>query len=247
MAKQIIPNLRKLAEMTCNPNLKMPNLDEEVKQEEIRDIPNLQGFIYVPPINLYVAKQRDYAGLTWFDTHKQLHSKNLYMPTIPQFIAFINYLKGDYRKLGKKEKQEAEQILDDILTVRSPWRVEWLDAKFEERNKQLYIHYNHRTVNGELKPQNSEKLEKCLMDDKLPGINLEHWLNNPTKQGLPKLDNPDGKLHYWYPRDNCIARFYAVSFWAGLYCNRGPFYSLPSLGVFAVSRAKILDGDENKK
>ena len=233
MAKRINPNLLKLAEMTCNPNLKMPNLDEEKEQRAVESVPDKKRFIYVPSIGLYVAKQRTHTGLKWDDCHKQLHLENLHMPTIPQFIGFINYLKGDYQKIGIKEKQEAEQILDDILTVRSPWRVEYLDAFFKQRGKDLYIHYNHRTVNGELKPQNSEKLESCLMDDKLPGIDLDYWLNNHTKQGLPLSNTQNGNFYYGYPLNGCVARFGAIMVGADLECNVNLGESYASLGVFA--------------
>ena len=240
MKKRINPNLLKLAEMTCNPDLKMPNLEESLEEQEISlDTSPKEGFIYVPSIGVHVAKQRSHTGLNWTDTHSQLHQEGLYMPTIPQFIAFVNYLKGDYQRLGVKEKQEAEQILDDILTVRNPWRAEWLDARFEEKGEELYVHYNHRTIKGELKSQ-SEKLEGCLMENKLPGIDLEYWLNNHTKQGLPKPDNLDGDLCYWGPRNNRVARFDAYSGRVNLLCDRNPDYSDDSLGVFGVCEANAM-------
>jgi hypothetical protein len=194
-----------------------------------------QGMIYLPSLNLNFAKQRTHTGLNWYDTHKELHKINQRMPTIPELIAYIKFLQTDYQTV---DKQEADSILDDILTVKSPWRAEWLDADFKVKNKQLYINYNHYTDSaGNLLPKNTEKLEACLMTDKLPGIDLQDWLDNPTSQGLPRPNINEGSLFYWYPRsDNIsVARFYAGSDRAFLGCNRNPRALDASLGVFACA------------
>ena len=231
--KQINPNLKKLAEMTCNPDLKMPDLEGSLEEQETSlDVLPKEGFIYVPSIGVHVAKQRSHTGLDWKDTHSQLHQEGLYMPTIPQFIGFLNYLKGDYQRVGVKEKQEAEQILDEILTLRSPWRAEWLDARFEEKGEELYIHYNHRTIKGELKSQ-SEKLEGCLMEDCYVDV------FNPNKQGLPTKKTNSG-IYYWHPRDNRVARFDADSGRVNLDCDRNPDNSDDSLGVRSVCEANAV-------
>jgi hypothetical protein len=75
------------------------------------------------------------------------------------------------------------------------------------------------------------------MKDKIPGIDLEEWLNNSTKQGLPNPKTKQGQLHYWYPRANYVAWFVADLDWASFGCDRSPAYSSPSLGVFAVREA----------
>lgn len=198
----------------------------------------LEGFIYVPSIGLYAAKEKSLHNLNWYDAHKALHEQDLQMLTIKQFVEFIKYLKQNKRNI-----QESESILDEILTTRNPWRSEWLDAKFEDKNNQSYINYNHRTINGELQPQVIEPLEQCLMKDKIPGINLEYWLNNATSQGLPPKNNPKGDLHYWCPINEYVARFGADSDGAVLYCFRLPQYSYSALGVRAAK--KIIPKEQN--
>ena len=83
----------------------------------------------------------------------------------------------------------------------------------------------------------TEELEDCLIEDKTPGINLDSWLSNSNKQGLPDKKTSVGDLYYWSPRDNAVARFYANSNWAVLSCNGYPDSSNRVLGV---RRAKIL-------
>ena len=176
------------------------------------------NYIYVPSINLYVAKEKVLHNKDWNNTHKALQKQNQRMLTIPQFVSFINYLRNDYQ-----DRKEAESILDEILTVRSPWRSEWLDAYFEKRNDGLYVLTDNRT--------NSEKLESYLTEDKTPGIDLDSWLDNPTKQGLPDKNIPKGKLYYWSPVNGRVAGFGAGSDRAVLYCYRDPQDSYSDLGV----------------
>ena len=234
--KKINPNLIKLAELTHNPELKVDEIILERNIKETVDVPSLDGYIYVPSIDLYVAKERTLYEKNWYEAHKDLHKQGLQMLTIPEFIEFIKYLKSGYQKRG-----EAEQIWDEILTVRDPWRSEWLDADFKVINEKLHINYNHRTINGELKPGNSEPLEDCLMENKAPGIDLEDWLNNPTKQGLPRKDTPDGKLFYWcLMKDNrSVVRFIAYSNEASLNCSRDPEHSNFFIGVRAAKTREL--------
>jgi len=200
-----------------------------------------QDFIYVPKVGVYLAKQRIHLKLDWYETHKALHQENLRMPTIPEFIEYLNYLKTDYQKQGQEQKQEAEQILDDILKLGN-WRANWLDARFEERafRKKKYVHYNHRTVGGELKPQNTEE----LLDDNLKA---DCWADifNPNKQGLPTKKSGNSykqgeNAYFLYPIAGRVVRFDMGLDGAGFICNRIPLYSNPGLGVFSVCEAKGL-------
>jgi len=173
MKKQINPNLLALAKQTCNHELEMPDMNKLEKQKvATTDAHDLKDYIWVPSAEIYVAKQRTHLNLNWNQTHEQLNQEGLFMPTIPQFIEFIKYLKS------QPNNQKYQQILDDILTIREPWRANWLDAYFEQRNDGMYVLTKNKTY--------AEKLEPCLTEDKTPGISLEHWLNNSTKQGLPK-------------------------------------------------------------
>ena len=84
---------------------------------------------------------------------------------------------------------------------------EWLDAYFEQRKDGMYVLTQNKT--------RAEKLEDCLMQNKTPRIEIEidldYWLSNPTKQGLPRENTSKGSLYYWHPRDKYVARFDADS------------------------------------
>jgi len=240
---KINPNLIKLAELTHNPDLKV---DESILEEKV-DIEtsnalNLEDYIYIPSIDLYVAKERTLNGKNWYETHEELHKQGLQMLTIPEFIKFIKYLKRGIRHPRYQNRKDSERILDEILTVRNPLRGEWLDANFQIINEKLYINYNHRTINGELKPLNSEPLKNCLMQNKFydtKGIDLDHWLKHPTKQGLPQRKTQNGEMGYWYPKENCVAGFIADSGVAGLSCRWGPSSQHSSLGVHAAKTTEL--------
>jgi len=62
--------------------------------------PPLEGFIYVPSTKLYFAKERTLLNHNWYDTHKKLHEQNLRMPTIPQFVEFLKYLRAKTENYG---------------------------------------------------------------------------------------------------------------------------------------------------
>ena len=61
------------------------------------------------------------------------------------------------------------------------------------------------------------------METKDPGIDLEDWLNNPTKQGLPKKGCKKGDLYYLSPsyNRNEVAVFETVNV-IMLACCRSP-------------------------
>ena len=232
MNKRINPNLLKLAELTHNPDLK---IDETILEKKVDieppNVPSVDGYIYIPSTKLYVAKERTLNRKDWSQTHKELHKQGLQMLTPLEFIEFIRYLKDGYQDRG-----EAEQILNEILTVRNPWRAEWLDAYFKVINGELHIDYNHRIINGKLKPLNSELLEDCLMEDKAPGIDLDYWLKNPTKQGLPRKDTLDGDLYYQCPMKEYVpvANLGTGSDGTLISFRWNPLYLHPSLGVHAA-------------
>ncbi|MEK6824180.1 MAG: hypothetical protein AABY06_04040, partial [Nanoarchaeota archaeon] len=54
------------------------------KEEKVNSFKDNSDFIYVPSINLYVAKQRTHLGKNWFDCHKELQSNNQRMLIIPE-------------------------------------------------------------------------------------------------------------------------------------------------------------------
>jgi len=51
------------------------------------------------------------------------------------------YLKQNPNGVTDASSSDVSTILDDILTVRDPWRAEWLDARFEKDKRKMNIHY----------------------------------------------------------------------------------------------------------
>jgi hypothetical protein len=188
------------------------------------------GFIYVPSVNLYFAKERSALGKNWYDSHKELIAQRLRMPTIPEFVELLKYLRDN-------PSNENTKIYNDIIEVRSPWRAEWLDADYKVKSDGLYVNFRHELKSGVLVPKYSEKLDPCLMKDKTPGISLDDWLNNPTRHGLPKTAVKKGSLYYYFPRDdnNSVARFDASTDRALLSCYWSPYVTGASLGVRACA------------
>src|SRR3989338_4501364 len=97
MNKMPNPIFLQKARQWMNPEIPAERtLKEEDAKAEYDDginAPELKGFIYVPSIRLYVAKEKTLYGKNWYECHEELHKKDLYMITLPQFIEFIKYLK----------------------------------------------------------------------------------------------------------------------------------------------------------
>ena len=199
---------------------------------------NSLGYRYHP--DLLVSKERKYLGKNWHQAHEELAKENSFMLTIRQFVDFLNLLKSGNvydENRNKISDKETELILEDILAQRNPYRAEWLDAEFNTANSKIHINYHH-LINRNLKRE-KEPLEDCLMQNKVPGIDLDYWLANATNsQGLPSKNNPNGKLNYYFPREGRVARFRANSVRVILDCIDGPLYSDVGLGVRPV---KILE------
>jgi hypothetical protein len=185
-----------------------------------------QGMIYVPSINLSFQPERTHLGKDWYQAHEALNQENLRMPTIPEFIEFLKVLRADAKY---------SDLYKDITELRSPWRLELLDAYFPEINGKLHIQYHNQIQNGQIISGTPEELKDCLMKDKTPGISLEDWLDNPTKQGMPRADAQDGNLYYGNPRKDCVAGLYVCSGRLSLGCDWDPSGRNVSLGVFGCA------------
>lgn len=143
-------------------------------------------------------------------------------------------LDGNQKKV---EKSELTQIANEITEPRAPWRSEWFEDCFTERDDRLTLE-KHYALKGEvLVPQYSHKLTTCLIEDRIPGIDLQSWLNNSTAQGFPKKSVKSGELYSWHPRPNRTVRFGADPDYANLDCSRYPRNSYPWLGVRHVREA----------
>jgi len=152
---------------------------------------------------------------------EQRYSNALFMRQFPDFLKLLKSGKA-YDGNGKKiDPKILENIFNDITQVKSPWRAEWIDGDFKYKDNKLYLAQSHvLDCSGNLIPQYTKALDECLMKDKTPGINLDQWIQNPTRQGLPRKSSEKGDLYYWCPDkdNNSVARFYADDGRTGLNC-----------------------------
>ena len=237
-------------------------LDAEKKEEkeetkpniEPANIPNRKQYIILPGKthgtysypDLLVSAEKRYHGKNWNQAHEELHKENSFMLTIRQFADFLNLLKSGNAFLGNGNKADSkllEDVLDEIITARNPWRSEWLDADFKIINEKLHINYGHEMKNKILVPGYSEETIGCLMQDKTPGIDFANWLKNADYHGLPKTSIKDGSLYYWHPRqdNNSVAGFNSFSGRAYLDCYGDSQFSGSALGV---RPAKIFEANK---
>ena len=200
--------------------LKIPYVIPSKKFKETND------FIQIPS-GLWVTKQRTLLNSNWNQCQEQLHSENSKMLTIPEFREFLNYTKINI-----------PEIYSEITEVRNPWRAEWLDADFKFENNELFV-YSSVFENNKIVNKKEKLVENTLMKDKTPGISLDSWLKDSTKQGLPKKDVNSGSLYYWHPMkdNNSVARIDANNGRANLNCNRDSSDRDSNLGVRAVKLA----------
>ncbi len=176
-----------------------------------RDAPRKDNFIYVPSINLYVAKEKIMHRLDWSNTHKELaKEKDRRMPLIYEETEFIKYLLANPNGTKDASKDEIQTITNEILEKRNPWRAEHLDAYFEQRDDGMYILTKNKSI--------ANKLDAPIMED----CYVELSFNN---QGMPikKSSNQDynqGKnIFHYYPRAERVAGLYVYSVRACLSCN----------------------------
>ena len=199
-----------------------------------------EGYIFVPSLGMDIAKKRTLQGIDFYEQTKSAHAQSQRICTINEFREFVNYLRNGY-----SDRQEAQQILDEIYKVEGNWRAENLDARFEKVKKDLFVNYHKFDDNGDITPVR-ERVAPCLMENKTPGISLDDWLANATPQGLPLENVNSGDLYYWAPVNEAVAWFYADSVRAYLNCSRSPTNVDSSLGVRLVGRKKISGGENDK-
>ena len=223
---------------------KKPEADADVTP--VAGIENIGKWIILNEQSL-ISTDKYYHNHNWHDMHKLLQSDNQFMPTLLESNQFdkllydginekhsrVNYADGTQVPID-----ELKKIFNERYEVRSPWRGECLDARFEQREDGLYILSSHIVQqDGSLKPQ-EEILEDTLMENRIPGINLEEWIRNPNKHGLPKPDISSGSLYYWCPTDERVARLFAGTGRAYLNFGRGPSDSVVGFGARKILRRK---------
>ena len=165
--------------------------------------------------DLLVSIGKCYSGKIWYKAQELLNQNNLFMITIRQYIDLMDLLTSN-KIFDGNGKRIGSSKLTKNLALKSRGSSEWLDASFKVISGMLYINYNHRFINDQLIPQNSEPLEDCLMEDS--HINL----SGCNKQGMPTLKG--NNLEYWAPLydNNSVAQFWSLSKCNGIACNRDP-------------------------
>ncbi len=148
---------------------------------------------------------------------------------IKQFKDYLNLLKNGnkvYDGRGKlASSMKCLNLFNEITEKRNPWRGEYLNARFEQKNDGLYSFSKY------LKKNKGIKINNYLKSDKFPGISLDNWLSSNESHGLPKSDIQSGDLYYEFPMDGAIAWFIAGSVRALLNCGRVPLVAYSWLGV----------------
>ena len=193
-------------------------------------------------LNLENNSQGYIGNINWEQALKLNNEAGNFTLNPKLFAEFLKLLKSGRPLDGKGvqvNSSELENILKEIIEVRSPYRAEWLDAKYSKLGAQLQVNYHKFDSSGKLIEVTETLDTDTMLQNKTPGINLDDWVNNPTSQGLPRTSVKEGNLYFWHPRESRVARFGAGPGGAYLGCNGDPQYSDSALGgkVFAEGEA----------
>jgi len=190
----------------------------------IKDNSVKSDWIYVSSLDFEVSRKRLLCGKDFYETDKILHAENQKKLTMPEFGKYLQFTRED-----------EPEVFEEITAVRSPWRATWLDADFKVEGREFVVYY-YIFEEGKVVKKRKKLARNTLEENRTPGISLENWIKNPTKQGLPKNSIESGNLYYWSPGkdNNSVARFNAGSGRAYLGCNGDPQGSDADLGVFVA-------------
>ena len=202
---------------------------------------------------------RNYIGyINWFNALKLNLLTGYKTPSLAQHAEFRKLIRlGSEKRIvvydatvTPVEREELEQIHDEVSGMRDPWRGEFLDADFKFENEVLYLNSNHEFVANELIliPSVLEPLEDCTLEDCIM-VNSYIDLDSFNRQGMPtKRSNVQQYIHgqniyFWHPLsdNNSVARFWACSVGVNLDCRADHTVSYSSL---VVRRAKIFERSE---
>src|SRR3989344_3944352 len=195
-------------------------------------------FVLVPETSDHpvfgVSLDRYFCGENW-DCAKSLVAKSggFVLPLV-YGVEFYRLLRSDSDLFcadgSRMSSHHRKLVVDDIFGVVPPYRGEWFDNVFSKDGGDMVVRYGKFGSDGILS-EVTEPLDDCLSKNKTPGIDLDYWLKNPTRQGLPAKNTTDGSFYYWYPRDGDVGRFGADSGRAWLGCNGSSQVSDSGLGV----------------
>lgn len=156
----------------------------------------LDNYIVMPGpgiSKLLVGKERVHYGCRWEEAHLKLQKKKFYMPTLKQFVDFVNLLESGEARDGtgaEVSDLEAGRILEDILGNYGCG--EWLDSKFIRKHQWIYLNQNYRyegycvtTWKSELLKQNCLLYESLLYDTLVHTFCYADVFGSANRQGMP--------------------------------------------------------------
>jgi hypothetical protein len=209
-----------------------PNLADEVNREYenkiVEPVPEIEGFVHVPSVNLYFSRELAHKNKNWFECHEALEKEGYRMPTIHEFVELLKHARDNDKELYK-----------EITRTKTEWQMEWLDARFTKEKEVWKINYHHKAINGK-----SNAIVSCKSEDLEPGlmglhkIDVNTWLDYANTQGLPETDAKTGVLRYLGPHEGTVSLFYKTSKWMNLECNNDPSDSFLELGVRRVYKGE---------
>lgn len=176
-------------------------------------IPGRNGFIYVPSLKMDVAKEPSNYVENWQDSHEFLRNQDSVMLTMSGLAEFLRYTKENY-----------PLVYRDVTASSDIWRGEWIDAFFLQRREGIQVLTRNK--------RKSENLDtNTLRGVRAPGISLDSWIENPTRQGFPRVNVEEGSTYYWPPKKNSVAILVVDPYGSVLGCSSGSFSGHPGLGV----------------
>jgi len=133
---------------------KLVSMPKFLELKSFLDYDNREKYFIKLPSGLYISKKRTLPNSTWFEANHQLQEKGFNMPTIPEFLEFLEYIK-----------ENNPEVHEEVTGIRSPWRAEWLDADFNILYGELNINSRHFSYNGELITIKSEPLNETTLPE----------------------------------------------------------------------------------
>ncbi len=194
--------------------------------------------------------------ISFFEARNLLKELGSFMLNPKLFVEFLNLLRSGNVLDGNKKQidsKELETISNEIIGLRDPMRAEWLNHLYKSQvidwNQVLGVNYEKKDSLGNLIQVTEVLDEKTLLEikvliessGKVLGISLIEWLNNPTPQGLPKINVGPGDTLYWPPKDGK-----AVGFCVDSKARYLQLDLTPDMGknIVGVREAKIYRGSQ---
>jgi len=136
-------------------------------------------------------------------------------------------------KGGKVSRTVVNTLRDHFLNPREPFRGERLDGQFAVLEGVRLLTYHAIHSDGELH-QRTDQLTDCLLEERLGGVDVDHWLRAATAHGLPPVSSPAGRLRYLPPQHLGIPWLGVDEYGLILSCRGNPSFRDEHFGVRKV-------------